>query len=444
MRSLTNILWVVMLCLFQVKAFAAFDMELTKGTDSAIPIAIAPFADGMEGPENMTAIIAQDLQNSGRFEVLNQNLISQKPHQISQVDYQYWIDKNVDDLVIGHIQSLGGNRYQISFSLLDLFKNQSKANVNNSTDTKNAVLATQEFSVEAKDMRRLAHHISDIIYEQLTGDKGVFSTKLAYVLAERKGKGDPTYYLVIADADGFNALPILRSSEPIMSPSWSPDGKRIAYVSFEGKRPKVYVSDVATGHRELVTSFPGINGAPSWSPNGQQLAVALSKGANPNIYTIDLATKQTRQLTSDLAINTEPSWAPDGRSLIFTSDRGGSPQIYKLSLDDNRIERLTFEGNYNATASFSPDGKNIVMLHREGSKQFTISILELHTGTMRHLTAPGLNESPSVAPNGKMVVYASHYGGQGVLGMVSTDGRVRLRIPEQQGNVQEPVWSPFL
>lgn len=445
MRSIIKFICLISLSIVQLNSFAAFDMELTKGIDSAIPIAIVSFAtDGVAPSENVSNIVAQDLQNSGRFEVLDQNLISQKPSQISQVDYQYWIDKNVDDLVIGHVKPIGGDQYKVSFTLINLFKKHKiRADNIEQSDSKNSVLATQEFTVDGKQMRRLAHHISDIIYEQLTGDKGVFSTRLAYVLQKHSGT-EPIYFLEISDADGYNAQPILRSSEPIMSPSWSPEGKRIAYVSFEGKRPKIYISDVVTGKRELVTSFPGINGAPAWSPDGRQLVVALSKGANPNIFSIDIGTKSTRQLTNDLAINTEPKWSPDGSSIIFTSDRGGSPQIYKINLNSGQVERVTFEGNYNATASYTPDGKSIVILHREGDRQFNISMLDLHSGTLRHLTGPGLNESPSVAPNGKMIVYGSTSGGQSVLGMVSTDGRVRLRLPNQQGNVQEPVWSPFL
>lgn len=425
---------------------AALDIELTKGVDGAIPIAIVPFANTAAAPVDVASIIRADLANSGRFRSLHPDQMASKPTQIGEVDLQMWRNLNVDDVVIGKIEPISGGQYRVSFSLVDLYKTGKQPAVAGKSVPASPVLLSQEFVVNAKDIRRVAHHISDMVYQQLTGEKGVFSTRLAYITVQHLPNNQPSqYHLVVSDMDGHNAIPILRSQEPIMSASWSPDGQKIAYVSFESKRPKIYISEVVTGKRQLVTSFPGINGAPAWSPDGRKLAVALSSGRNPNIFVIDLSSKRLEQVTNDLAINTEPHWARDGQSLVFTSDRGGSPQIYSVDIASRKIDRLTFNGNYNASASYTPDGKSLVLLHRDASSRgFTIALMEIASGAMRELTSPGMNESPSVAPNGRMVVYATQNGQNNVLGMVSTDGRVRLRLPDQQGSVQEPVWSPYL
>ncbi len=430
-----GLIWQVM-----TPAYAVLDLELTKGMDSAIPIAIVPFAgqDRVASlPVNIHQVVSQDLLHSGRFSLLNPQLFDALPTSPDQVDLAAWRQKNIEHLIVGNIRALGNDQYQITYSLIDLYQQQSGEH---GTAIKNSVILTQELVVRSHELRRLAHHISDMLYEALTGDKGVFSTQIAYVLVQ---PGQPTHYVLeVADMDGYNPRAIMRSNEPIMSPSWSPDGQKLAYVSFENKRPRIYISDIVTGKRRMMTSFPGINGAPSWSPDSRKLALALSEGYNPNLYILDTHSGNLTQLTRDSAINTEPSWTPDGKAIIFTSDRGGSPQIYRLALPGNTIERLTFEGNYNASPSISPDGKMLALLHRT-HRGFSIATFDIAQGNLQILTDNGFEESPSFAPNGKMIVYSTRLENRQVLGIVSTDGRVRLQLPNRNGNVQEPVWSPF-
>lgn len=440
----------ILVFMYTSQAIAALDVELTKGIDSAIPIAVVPFAWESKNAAPLTdvsKVISNDLRYSGQFSLLKPELITQQPSEVNKIKYRYWRGKNVDYMVIGKVIPLSSGDYKVRFALIDLFKHKDpdQQDIQPGTGKSSHVLINQEFVVPAKDLRRLSHHISDLIYEQLTGEKGVFSTRLAYVIVKQTEDQETQYQLEISDFDGMNSKPILRSDEPIMSPSWSPDGKYIAYVSFEGKRPQIYVSEVTTGKRELITSFPGINGAPTFSPDGKKLALALSaEGSNPNIYVYDLETNKLQQLTHDLAINTEPYWSPSGKEIIFTSDRGGTPQIYLVSMDTNKLNRVTYDGNYNSSAKFSPDGKSIVLLHRDDERLYNIALLDLQTGTIKELTRTGMNESPSISPNGRMIVYGKVIGGRGILGMVSADGRVKLRLPDQEGNVQEPVWSPYL
>jgi TolB protein len=439
MRFLLPVLILIFNLCCLTPAFAALNLELTKGVASALPIAIVPFKGEEESPIELTEIIHHDLNNSGEFNVLSDNALKAYPHTPLEIDAETFKAQNINDVVVGEIKKQNANQYEVSYSLVDTYSQASPTQ---------GVLLSEQFVVNAQQLRRLAHHISDRIYERLTGDRGVFSTKIAYVLVSEPTSSKPRMYqLEVSDIDGFNAKPILTSTQPIMSPAWSPDGTKIAYVSFESYLPQIYISDVASGSRKLLTSFSGINGAPAWSPDGRQLAVALSRGGNnPNLYLIDLSSHQLQQLTNDLSINTEPRFSPDGHSLIFTSDRGGSPQLYQLSLNTKTVQRLTYNGNYNATGSYTPDGAAIALLHRsDDTYGYNIGFMNLQSGDIKQLTNNGKNQSPSLAPNGKMIVFASESGGgRAVLGIVSTNGKVSLRIPDQNGSVEQPAWSPLL
>ncbi len=421
MIKLFRILVVSLLfCLGDV--FAVLEIEITQGVDNAMPIAILPFV-GQEAIKSadsqITAIVGNDLKNSGKFRL------------VGTADHKTWYAQKVEVVVTGQVRALGGGQFQVTFKLFDIY-------------SKNRLLE-KEFTVKAEQLRKLAHHISDMIYQQLTGDRGIFSTKIAYILVSDRHGRHAKYKFQIADSDGYNPRTLLVSNFPLMSPSWSPDGKKIAYVSFEGNRAAIYVQNIATGSRRILSKFPGINGAPAWSPNGRNIALVLTQTGYPKIYILDVATSRLERITDDWYADTEPSWAPDGKSLIFTSDRGGigSPQIYRIDIESKQVERITYSGSYNARASYTSSGKTIIMLHKEGN-MFSIAEQDLQSGRVTVLTQFGLHESPSIAPNGKMVVYATNNNGRGMLAEVSIDGRVKLLLPAGEGAVQEPAWSPFI
>lgn len=400
----------------------ALDLELTQGINSALPIAINSFGSDTIGQE-LTTIVNDDLRLSGQFKIIS-------PSQNEQLSVAVSRGMGADSLLTGRANKIGSNRYDISFELLD-------------SVAQGRTLLDKSFQVSGNDVRALAHHISDMVYEKLTGERGVFSTRIAYILVQRSG-GVSRYSLEIADADGHNPQSLVVSSEPIMSPSWSPDGHQIAYVSFEKRKAQIFTISVENGKRQLVTDFVGINGAPSWSPDGRQLAVVLSKSGNPNIYSVDLSSGQLKQLTFGQAIDTEPRFSPDARSLLFTSGRGGSPQVYKLNLANGNVTRVTYDGNYNARATYTPNQKNIVMFHKEENGRFNIAVQEGDAGRVTPLTFAALDDSPSVSPNGRLILYGTRHNDQGVLGIVSIDGKIRMRLPARQGDVQEPAWSPYL
>jgi len=432
MRKLITMLFLGWGLILSNPVFAYLSMELTRGVAGAVPIAVVPFSVGSATPsQNVSDIIANDLKNSGRFKVYGGNAVSK------DMPTSYYRSIGADSVVQGAVREVGGGRYEISFKLLDTVKGKEEGDA--------TPLVTKQYVVPENELRAVAHHISDLIYRQMIGVRGVFSTKLAYIVVQRSAGEAARYTLEVADADGYNPKPLLTSNDPIMSPAWSPNGKQIAYVSFENKHSSIYVEDVATGSRRLISDFRGINGAPAWSPDGRKLALVLSKDGSPNIYMMNLATKQLTQATHDWSINTEPSWSRDGRYLIFTSNRSGGPQIYQKNLATGAITRLTYDGNYNARASFTPDGNHIVMLNQE-SKLFNIGILDLDTSTFRVLTnSSGTdNESPSIAPNGSMVLYGTLYSGRSVLSMIASDGSVQVRLPARDGEVQDPAWSPYL
>ena len=331
-------------------------------------------------------------------------------------------------LVVGSMRAIDGGRYELEFSLLNVTAQK--------REFKHSVRG------RANEMRDLAHLVSDKVYQAITGIKGAFSTRIAYVTATRNN-GKFTYRLNVADADGAREKLMLESPEPIMSPSWAPNGKDLAYVSFETGRPAVFRQNLVTGARQQLTNFKGLNGAPSWSPDGSKMALVLSKDGNPEIYQLDLRSNQFSRLTRHFAIDTEPTWMPDGKHILFTSDRGGTPQIYKLNVASKATERLTFRGNYNARASLAPDGHTLALVHRE-SGVFHIASFDLKTRRLIELTETRLDESPTVAPNGAMLMYATKQGDRGVLAAVSLDAGVRYVLPARVGDVREPAWSPFL
>jgi TolB protein len=416
--------------LLSTNASAALNLELTQGVANQLPVAIVPLtSDETFAPENdISRVIQSDLSHSGQFKV---TLFKTLPHYTSDKEaVAYWRTHHIDDVVRGKITAIGQKQYRIHVDLLHVAQDRQQ------------ILAQREFTVKYSQCRALGHHVSDLIYEKLTGIKGVFSTRIAYVLVTRQNK-HRVYSLQVADMDGHNAKPLLTSTQPIMSPAWSHDGKRIAYVSFEKVMPRIYIQTIANGQRQCVSDYPGINGAPAWSPDDKTLALALSKNsASPKIYLMDLDTKALRQVSFGFSIDTEPTWSVNGRSLLFTSDRGGGPQIYQMDLRNQRIQRITFDGSYNARASFSPDGKMIVVLNREQG-MYNIAVQDLDDDTLLSVTHSGFDASPSFAPNGQMILYESKPGEHGLLGMASVDGRINCRLPTPEGDVQDPVWSPF-
>ncbi len=434
--------------LLVLPTYAALNLELTQGINAAIPIAIIPFANekaNVPGNETITQVVKNDLQNSGQFRVKSPGLLDHQPTTLDQINVAHWRKRGVDDVLMGSVESTGFGRYRVSFQLVNIFNKaaQPGESAKASSASSSSVLATYSFDVAKNGLRALSHHISDLVYQKLTGVRGIFTTKIAYILVKKRRHKLAKYLLEISDVDGFKPQTLLISTQPIMSPAWSPNGKNLAYVSFESHHASIYLQNLSTGKRQVITDYPGINGAPAFSPNGKKLALVLTRTGNPKIYTYNLRSNKLTQLTHGYSIDTEPAWSPDGKSLLFTSNRGGTPQVYRYKLETKRVMRITFEGNYNARASFLPNDQGIVMMHRE-TGLFGIARENLNTGSIQVLAQTGSDESPSVAPNGKMVIYATKYGGRGVLAMVSIDGRIKLRLPAREGLVREPSWSPFL
>jgi TolB protein len=439
---------VSLLCCFFAAhaAYAALDLKLTQGVRGAIPLAIVPFSgqSDTQSPDNISAVVSTDLQNSGRFSLMSKTDMQQTPNTAADVDFSYWQKQNQSNLVVGSVQPAGAGRYRVTFQLLNAYANKGQSSKNTSAPAwQSAVLLSHTFTVDASQLRGVAHHISDLIYENLTGDKGIFSTRIAYVVAQPAPRGQGQYTLEISDMDGYNPKPLLKSAQPIMSPSWSPDGQRIAYVSFEGGDPTVYIQNVSSGGRQLVSKFQGLNSAPRFSPDGQRLALVLTRTGSPKIFTMAATGGgQPQQITDGSAIDTEPVWSADGRALYFTSNRGGGPQVYKASASGGNVQRVTYTGKYNASPSISSDGKLLAILSG-GNNQYNIAIQDIASGRYTVLTQSGNDQAPSIAPNSKMILYASQSGGRGVLGMISIDGRVKITLPTRAGDVREPAWGPF-
>jgi TolB protein len=419
----------LMALLIANNAYSELVIRVTEGNDKPTVIALSPFdLNGLKMNDNIADIVGSDLRRSGLFKLIPQEDMLAFPSIPTDVYFRDWRLLGAEYLVVGSMSELTDGRYELEFSLLSI--NSQK------------IQFTHKVRSSATKIRDLAHSVSDKIYQSITGIRGAFSTRLAYVSVIREGD-DFTYRLKVADADGARENLMLESKQPIMSPSWSPDGKDLAYVSFETGRPAIFRQNLATASREQLTSFKGLNGAPSWSPDGENLALVLSKDGNPELYNLELASGKLTRLTRHFAIDTEPAWMPDGKHILFTSDRGGTPQIYKLKLADRSVERITFQGNYNARASIAPDGRTVAMVHRS-SKVFHIAALDLKTRRLIELTETTLDESPSVAPNGAMLMYATKYKDRGILAAVSVDAGVKYNLPAKLGDVREPAWSPFL
>ncbi|MCH9756744.1 MAG: Tol-Pal system beta propeller repeat protein TolB [Gammaproteobacteria bacterium] len=413
----------LLVCLVWVSTSVfALDLELTEGVNKAFPMGIDGFGKTKEGRE-LTAIIDKDLRFSGQFKLIPAPRVAD-----GKAPLDLWQQVGVDSVLSGQVESREDGRYGVHVELVDVA-------------ARGRSLISKDYQVSGAELPALAHHISDEVYQELTGVRGVFSTRIAYVFVKRQGNKS-IYSLEIANIDGSNSHALVTSSAPIMSPAWSPDGRQIAYVSFEKRRAQVFIISVETAKRRLITDFDGINGAPAWSPDGKDLAIVLSKSGAPKIYKVNLSTGAMKQLTFGMSIDTEPRYAADGQSLVFTSGRGGAPQVYRLDFADGAVSRLTFEGNYNARPSYTPDQKHLVMLHRE-DRQFNIGTQVLDTGEVTILTNSEADEAPSVAPNGRYVIYATHQQGRGMLGLVSLDGEVKMLYPARDGDIQEPAWSPF-
>lgn len=415
-------------------AQAQLMVEVTQGVEAPTSIAVVPFGNnaGSAVSEDVARVVGQNLARSGFFSAMPRENMLGFPSRREDLYFRDWRVSNMDYVVIGRIDPGQGDQFSLHFELYDVLREQQ--------------ILSEQVSATASSLRDAAHYMADRIFEQLTGLKGAFSTKVVYVTAEQLAGEKQRYRLHLADWDGARAQTILESAQPIMSPSWSMDGSKLAYVSFETGRPAIYVQYLATGKRERIQSFPGLNGAPAWSPDGNRLALVLSRDGNPEVYLLDLRSRQLQRLTQHYGIDTEPAWAPDGKSLIFTSDRGGQPQIYRLGLEDRKLERLTFEGNYNARGRLTQDGRFLAMVHRSsgGGNGFNIAVQDLKTGRLDILTQSGMTESPSIAPNGSVVIYATQEGTKGVLAATSLDGRVQFRMPVDRGDVREPAWSPYL
>ncbi len=412
-------LFVAILTCFATAATAQLSIEITGAGATRIPIAIAPFAGEGALAQGMSAIVRADLERSGLFRGLEVPPLNPPLTEASPVNYAEWKSRLADALVLGSVAARPDGRFEVRFKLFDTVKG--------------ADLSGIAYTLSREQARTTAHRIADFVYEKLTGEKGVFSTRIAYVV-----KRGPKFELQIADADGAGEETALASLEPIISPAWSPDGRRLAYVSFEGKKPVVYVHSLQDGKRNVAANFKGSNSAPAWSPDGSRLAVSLSRDGGSQIYLVNPDGSNVRRISQSGGIDTEPVFTPDGQTLYFTSDRGGSPQIYRMPANGGEAQRVTFDGSYNVSPRISPDGRMLAYIARNGGK-FQVATLQTQI-----LTDSDKDESPSFAPNGRMILLATVIAGRGVLSAVSADGRVKQRLSVSAGDVREPAWGPFV
>lgn len=421
-----NLLAAVLVLFAACSAHAQLSIEITGAGAQRIPIAIAPLAGegALLDPSGATigAIVRADLERSGLFRGLEIPRLVPQPTEASPVNYAEWRARLADALVLGSVAARPDGRYEVRFRLYDVLKQTALGGV--------------AYTLTREQVRATAHRIADYVYEKLTGEKGVFSTRIAYVV-----KRGERFELQVADADGANEQAMLVSAEPIISPAWSPDGQNLAYVSFEQKKPIVYIHTLATGQRRVVANFKGSNSAPAWSPDGAQLAVVLTKDGQSQLYVLNADGSGVRRLATSAGIDTEPAWSHDGQWIYFTSDRGGSPQIYRISTSGGSAQRVTFDGGYNVTPRPSADGRLLAFITRNGGR-FQVAVQDLDSRQTTILTDSARDESPSFAPNGRMILYATESGGRGVLSAVSADGRVKQRLSVQAADVREPAWGP--
>jgi TolB protein len=424
-RVLSTVFILLNICIVNV-ANAALEIEITGGGAQQIPVAILPFAEssGLSTKEMIHQIVIADLKSSGLFRTLDTRGMANLPTTPSQIKFPEWAALQAQAMTVGSVESVSGGRLNVSFHLMDVLKQTQ--------------LVGMDYQITPSQIRATAHKISDAIYEKLTGQPGAFGSRIAYI--NKVGK---RYTLQVADADGYNAQNVVSSNEPIISPSWSPDGTRMAYVSFEKKKPIVYVQSLRTGARQVLANYKGNNSAPTWAPDGSKLAIVLTYGANSQIYTIDSDGANLKKITSSRSIDTEPAFSPDGKWIYFTSDRGGNPQVYKVSAAGGTPSRVTFEGAYNVSPHFSPDGKYLTYIRNDGGK-FRVTVQDLTSGQVQLLSEGAQDESPSFSPNGRVILYATKVRGKGTLASVSIDGRVRQKLSESGGDVREPSWAPLI
>jgi TolB protein len=400
---------------------AQFRVEVTGVGLTQLPIAIAPFRSEAQAPQKISAIIQADLERSGQFRSVDASGIALD--ETSRPDVAMWRQRSADSLVTGSITRLADGRFDVRCRLWDVVRGQD--------------LGGQGFVVTQADLRLVAHRMSDFIYEKLTGERGVFSTRITYIT-----KTGTRYSLWVADADGENAQSALTSPEPIISPAWSPNGAQVAYVSFESRKPVVYVHEVATGRRRLLANFRGSNSAPAWAPDGRSLAVTLSRDGGSQLYMIDANGGEPRRLMQSAGIDTEPVFSVDGRQIYFVSDRGGSPQIYKVPAGGGNAERVTFSGTYNISPSISPDGRWLAYISRVGGA-FKLHVMDIATGAVNAITDTQADENPSFAPNSRLIVYATQQQGREALMTTTLDGKIKARLAGQGGDIREPDWGPY-
>jgi TolB protein len=414
----------VLLALGAAPAAAQLTIEITGAGEKRLPIAIVPLAGEGVLPASISSIVRADLERSGLFRGVEVPALQPHPTEASNLNFAEWRARLADALVVGSVATRPDGKFEVRFRLFDVVKQ--------------AAIGGVAYTLSSDQVRATAHRIADYVYEKMTGEKGVFATKIAYVL-----KRGNIYELQIADADGANGSFVLRSNEPIVSPVWSPDGSHIAYVSFEKKKPVVYVHSLRDGRRSVAANFKGSNSAPAWAPDGTTLAVSLSRRGGSQLFLVSPDGSNVRRLTQTSAIDTEPRFSPDGNFIYFTSDRGGSPQVYRMPAAGGAAQRITFEGSYNVSPRISPDGKHLAFIHRN-SGRFQTALLNLETRQVQILTDSVRDESPSFAPNGRMILLATVIDGRGVLSAVSADGRITQRLSVSAGDVREPAWGPFI